>query len=1228
VLEWVKFRFRSRFSAATLVTPLLFDNCFSFILLERFSIYMSFRPTLLQHPRPVLCFSSAVLSLMLGLGAAAEAQTPGTPAPTTPAPAAATTAAPAADKLTLVYKAQTGQTKRVKGELNLSVALGANKVAINNKQVSKITYTTIAPNGDITFDDLTESSEMTVNGRPAPNSDSKNDTDTITIHSDGTLAAYKSGGTDKDEDHLGTRLYTASTPVFPKKVVGVGDKWSYDYNENAALGLKKAHADFEILAAEKVGNVDAFKIKMTYAETGSTPNITASGSIWVEKLSGDTVKSEYSLQGVPFGPADQQALASGTVTETRFEGGPLPSSQSAGSKDKTVDETVKDFTKMPGVITLYRKKDATRDTIYAELREDQIGKLMMLETTAGTGNAAQVVTGDPIDDLVFKFTRQDDRLIMTVPNYLFRTPDPKSPTATSLRRSFADTQLQAFKIEAKQADRKTVLIDISDLFKGDIARVSQMFAGNPLLGAAGGSFSIDREKTFVDTVKAFPENIVVATQYNFLRGGPPTMGADTLADPRGNVIVVNYNLFALPNDPLTYAPTNGYRPRLYDPRVGYFTGGAGIGPSFENFDPNKDGEDDPDVYYINRWNLKKKEPSAAVSEPVRPIEFWLDNAIPLQYRTPIRDGVLLWNKAFEKMGFKNAIVVKQMPDNADWDPADMQHNIVRWVSSPYSGGAYAVAHARPNPLDGQIMNASILVDSNWGRIINSEHKSLVDPAQAFEAGAGIPVELDMLARQSGKVTARNSFLDCEIGGDQMQEQAWFGSLALDFAAAPNGAKTVGARVNRKVFLDQWLREIVAHEMGHILGLRHNFAASTEFSLEQLKNASIVKAGGTSASLMDYTPFNVAALRQKDVPFFSQTLGTYDYWAIGYGYKDIPGTTTPDSEKAALKKIASASNMRGHAYVSDENADQYDPLVTRYDLSSDPIAYWQRTMEISRYLLLNLDKRLPEQGQSYWQFTQGFNRLLSTYARAAGTASRYVGGLNINRNHKGDANQKAPLRPVDVEKQKQSLALLNNYIFAPTALQFPTRYYTNLTGNPYDFANSTVPIQDQVAGLQKSALTRLFSASVLSRVANNEYKMGGDPKKALTLVSLYDSVSANVWAEVSARKNVPTLRRQLQRTYVDTMVDMVTKPAAGIPEDARMLAWDQLRQIKSRLQTASTSAAPGTVYDPYTRIHLQETLAKVTRALNANYTLGGGQNSGPNLLQMLLGGSDSQKRSGK
>ncbi|MBC8102053.1 MAG: zinc-dependent metalloprotease [Cytophagales bacterium] len=1202
---------------------------------------MSLRPSLLpMHPFPTLCLSSAVLSLMLGtrVGAQAPAQSK------TAAPAAAT--ATAAEKFTLAYKAQVGQTKLIRGEAVFNMTMAGSKLALTNKQVSKITYTAIASNGDITFEDVTQSSEAMVNGRALPNDD-KNDTDTITIHPDGTLVSYKSGGTDKDEDRLGPRLYTATTPVFPKKPLTAGDKWSHDYLPNNDLGTRKAHADYEVLGAEKVGAIDTVKVKMTYAEDGPTPNITGSGTIWVEKLSGDPLRTEYTVDGVPFGPAEQKAIASGTLAETRTEGGPLLASKTApgsatASKDKTVDEVVKDFTKLPGIVTLYRKKDATKDTIYAELREDQIGKLMMLETTASTGTAGQVVTGNPIDDLVFKFTRTDDRIVMTVPNFRYRTSDPKSPTAKALRRSFAEAQIQSFKIEAKQASRKTVLIDVSELFKSDIAQVSRIFSSGPIPGlGGGGGYSIDREKTFVASVKNFPENVLVSTQYNFIKAGAASFSAanETLADPRSAVIVVSYNLFALPNDPVTFAPTNGFKPRLYDPRVGYFSGVFGIGPSFESFDPEKDTKSDPNTYYIYRWDLKKKDPTAALSAPVAPIEFWLDNAIPEQYRAPIREGVLLWNKTFEKLGFTEAIVVKQMPDDADWDPADMRHNIVRWVTSPYDGGAYAVAQARPNPLTGQVLNASILVDANWGRVINSEHKTLVDPAQAFEAGAGIPVEMAMLAHEARKRAGgaaadshthhrggriSGSFADCEIGGDAMQEQAWFGSLAMEFAAAPSRTGVPGVRIDRKAFVDQFLREVVAHEMGHILGLRHNFAASTELSLAQLKDPRTVQNGGTTASLMDYTPFNIAALRQKDVPFFSQTPGSYDSWAIKYGYTDVPGATTPESEQSALRKIASQSTVKGHAYASDESADQFDPLVTRYDLSSDPIAYWKRTMEVSRYLLVNLDKRLPENGESYWQFTQAFNRLLGTYSRAAGTASRYVGGLNISRSHKGDSNAKAPLQPVDVVKQKQSLALLNTYVFSPGALRFPQRYYTNLTGNPYEFGNSAAPIQDQVAGLQRTALQRLFSASVLSRVANNEYKMGGDPNKALTLVTLYNSVSGNVWAEVTGSQNVPTLRRQLQRAYVDTMVDMVTKPSSGVPEDARMLAWDQLRQLKGKLQTAQARPVPSGAYDAYTRIHLQETLAKVTRALNANYTLGGGQSSGPSLLQMLLGGGEGQK----
>ena len=1145
-------------------------------------------------------FLALTLAGMTCLPAANAEQKPPAPAA---APAAAATPAPPARpaKITLAYKAKVGQVTRRKSDGTFKFEAGGQKMTVEAKEVGKTTVTAVAPSGDITLEREVESSETTFNGQKAPDDGSK-DKETITIRPDGTLVSYKTTEDDKAQAKTAARMFVATWPVFSKTAVGVGDKWSQEFKADAQMGTEAGKADFEVVAFEKSGGVDAVKIKMTYAETGASPNITGGGFVWVETSSGDSVVSEYDIENLPVGEGEERALIAGKMRDERTEGGLLTNAAVAKDgekkpepkKEKTIDELVKEFEKLPGVLTLYRKRESGKDTIYAELREDQLGKLMMLQTTASTGTSEQVVAGDPISDLVFKFVKSgDERILLVTPNIAFRAND-KKPIARAVRRSFADAYLESFKVEAQQAERKSLLINVSDLFRGDLAQIGQYFSASS--GAPGG-YSMDRDKTFVTSVKNFPENLVVETQYHFTRGGarPGAAGGATLADPRSAPFKVNYTLFPLPE--------NGYHPRLADGRVGYFV------TEYQNFDD--DSRDDMKVRYIYRWNVEKADPSAKVSAPKKPIVFWLDNAIPTEYRPAVRDGLLMWNKAFLKIGIKDAIVVKQMPDDADWDHADMRYNTIRWVASPDAG--YAVALFRVNPLTGQILNANITVDANMTRYLKLERKNMIEPSAAFDAGAG--VEASSLKPSALATGARRYGLDdprhCTLAAEK-REQAWFGYTALSLLAP------LGARISETDYINGFLREVVAHEMGHIMGLRHNFIASTESTLDELKNPARVQKLGITSSVMDYNAFNVSALKTKGVDFYSQTIGTYDTWAIEYGYTPIPGAGTPEAELPKLKQIARKTNVPGHAYQSDEIADQFDPLVARFDLGKDPLAYWARMLQTSRYLLVNLDKRMPKNGESYWEFTKAFGRLLNVQARAAGTASRYIGGLHVNRNYKGDVGEKPTLVPTPAAKQKEALALLNTYVFSPTAFSFPDRYYTKLTSNPNGFesfgATQDFPVRDQIAGIQRVALRRLFAPAVLGRVANNEFKMGGDPARALTMPYLFNSVGSTVWTELGAKQNIPTLRRQLQRNHLDTMIEMFVKPGAGTPEDAKMLAWDQLRQLKTRI--AAAKAAPA--LDTYTRVHLDEALNRVNRTLDAKVMIGGAEPTGASLLQMLLG----------
>jgi len=348
-----------------------------------------------------------------------------------------------------------------------------------------------------------------------------------------------------------------------------------------------------------------------------------------------------------------------------------------------------------------------------------------------------------------------------------------------------------------------------------------------------------------------------------------------------------------------------------------------------------------------------------------------------------------------------------------------------------------------------------------------------------------------------------------------------------------------------------------------------------------------------------------ALRAQGVDYYSSTIGPYDIWAVEYGYTPIKSDTAK-GEIYKLNEIASRCNEPGHAYETDEMADSWDPKVVRFDLGRDPLDYWNKTLDVSRYLLLHLDQRLPKQGDSYWEFTRNFNGLMNTYARAAAVTSRFVGGLNVNRNHKGDFGEQPALAPVSGAEQARALRILNSYLFAENALAFPQRYYTRFTENPNTptYAGDSFPIRDQLSSIQTAALRRLFSSPVMGRISNNEYKVSGQPG-TLTLADLFRNVGLSVWSEEYSHRNVGPLRRQLQRADLDILMTLYLSPPPGTPEDAKMLAWDNLRRLKQTLTAARSGA-----YDVYTRIHIDESLSRINRTLSATQVLGTAQQMSP------------------
>ncbi|BCM89616.1 hypothetical protein IAD21_01463 [Abditibacteriota bacterium] len=831
------------------------------------------------------------------------------------------------------------------------------------------------------------------------------------------------------------------------------------------------------------------------------------------------------------------------------QGTPTPTPDpNATPKPKTIEELTKGYEKVEGLFTLYRKTSENRQRLMAEIKESQIGPLFMLQTTFATGNAGSAVAGRPADDTVWHWVKTpDNRLAVVAPNLWYRASDPNLKIA--VERDFPEAYLDVTPILATSTERKSVLIDFAGFFDGSIPGLNTAFQGGALSELTGaGSYSLDPELSFMERLKNFPTNLVVESLFHYRRAGS-SGGSQTQADPRSLPIRVAFNVYGLPTN-------DGYKPRLADPRIGFFINGqlSANRSGFENFDD--EAAKDPSTHYINRWNLQKANPDAKMSPPVKPIVFILDDSIPLRYRKSMREGILAWNATFERLGITGAIIVRDAPkqtttQDQDYDHADMRFNTLRWVASPPSGsGAYAVAQIRENPMTGEILNASITMNANFARVSYREKNQVIDPLAAEQLSHNLTGEA------------------CELDGQMVDNTA----RGMDAAQAAD------PRFKDEQYVDDMLRAIICHEFGHILGLRHNFIGSMYLTPQQLANPQVVRANNVSASIMDYVGFNIFGLHTK-APLFSRGPGKYDYWAISYGYT---------ADEKALKPIAARNGEPGLIYYGDELADGYDPTNVRYDLSSDPLAYSEKSFGVTRYLLQTIGKREPKYGQSYAYFTRRFRSLLSALTVDADNTERFIGGYRVRRVVKGDKVKYEPFSPVPLDQQQRALDLMKRFVFDESVWRVPQSYLTKTTPDLLDIndqtASSAFPIRDQISSLRTGLLVDLFAPDRLARLANGEFKF---PGQMLPLTSLFNSARVGVWGTVGPQTVYSALQRDLARNHLQLLLNMAGDKVNGAPLDARLLAQGDLKTLRAKLiQTARSSP------DQITRLFAQDSVRRI------------------------------------
>ncbi|MEH2173613.1 zinc-dependent metalloprotease [Nostoc sp.] len=862
----------------------------------------------------------------------------------------------------------------------------------------------------------------------------------------------------------------------------------------------------------------------------------------------------------------------------------LPVVENVASADKNLAEIKKeDFcrfngivnrvNKLEGLFTLYCSEDSGK--VFLELKPEQLNKdyLAIVTLESGVGESG-IYSGLPLSDFIFYFQRVNNRLHFVVRNVKFRTDS--IPEQRSLTRSFSDSVLYSLEIATIDPKSKNILIDLNGLLMQDLPGLT------PLLKySLQADYRLDVRKSYFGDVNSFPENVEIDSIYGF----SSIEGSNLIAvpDSRALNLKVHYSFSQIREN-------NGYIPRLADDRVGYFT------TVFQDFSNNNARESF--VRYINRWHLEPSNPDAPLSPPKKPIVYWIENAVPLEYRDAIREGVLMWNKAFEKAGFQNAIEVQQMPDDANWKPADVHYNTIRWFNSLDAG--FAKGPMRVNPFTGEILDADIIVDANMVRLVQQEYHALMEANSCQENTKGREDAGKFLDKFVSSSSA-DFFSSESCYGMESSNQAAMGALALSMLPdTTHSSETI------KEYVHQYLRSLIAHEVGHTLGLRHNFYGSTMLAPEELNNTEITRTKGLVGSVMDYVPVNIAPQGVQQGDYFPRVIGPYDEWAIEYGYKRFPSTalevTIPESEKSFLDQIALASPQPELSYASDEDIWDINPLANVWDMSSDVLLYSQWQMDNARFMWQRLDKGYLSKGESYSNLRLKFNRVLKYYFRNATLLSKYIGGQSFRRLHTSNDGAWAFV-PVSLLKQRQALTKLQEYVFADDAFSFSPQLLNQLAPSRWEnWGNSApnnrldYPIHDRILGFQSTILRSLLDSDRLNRLQDIELKTL--PGEALSIPELFDTLQTGIWTEVFASrepKPISSIRRSLQREHLNILLEMMLG-TTNTPEDGRTLAWYELRQLQKAIDARLKQL--GESLDIYTLAHLEASGDRITKALNA------------------------------
>jgi len=859
-----------------------------------------------------------------------------------------------------------------------------------------------------------------------------------------------------------------------------------------------------------------------------------------------------------------------------------------------------------------REKDGQ---MLAELPRGWQNQKHFFAMTVPTG---ELFAGLQASDMYVYWKRFDKRMALVMPNLDFRSTGDKE-SKEGIKNHFVDRVIIDVPIVAMGPNGQPV-IDLDELMIQN--------AGTFYGGLAAG---INPRLVNLDSVKAFPENVEVTFT-------APAQG--------GRLKSFHYSVSLIKEDP-------EYKPRVADERVGYFqTTYRDLGKyqddkidtryinrwKLEKAEPSLklSPPKEPIIYYVDhtvppRYRRWVKEGTLYWNEAFEKVG--IKDAIEVYYQD------------------------KTTGAHMDKDPEDVRYNFIRWLSNDVGT---AIGPSRAHPITGQILDADIVLTDGWIRHFWYQANELAPNVAMEGMGADTlawletrpqwdprvllspPEKRDQIIQQRAFDRARRGvtaygghaialsdvavannpelrdFVDavgaryglCMASEGMARDMATMG-LYMDIAglldeppAAGGGDKKDEKKKDDTDRLDgipEWfvgpaLAHLTVHEVGHTLGLRHNFKASSQYTFAQI-NSEAMKGKPYVASVMDYTPVNINMdenLVQGD--FHMIGVGAYDLWAIEYGY-------TMGDTKDVLKRVGEP----GHEYLTDEDTGGPDPMARRYDFAADPLAYAQNMMKLANYSRGRILEKFVKDGEPWSKARKGYEITLGTQTGAVNIMANWVGGTSVSRDRKGDP--RAPLTPVSAQAQRDAIKFVIDNSFFDESFGLTPELLVKMTVNKDENSGGDPAwaVHDRIAGIQASVLTMLMNPGKLRRVYDNELFTPSDQDQ-VTLPEIMNTISGAVWKELDAgvsqkytarKPMISSLRRALQREHAERLIDLTLDSGFNTASKTiATLATDELRGLQARIGKVLEKADSNV--DPYSKAHLSELKTRISKALDASY----------------------------